>query len=46
MSADIEGSDLDIEYLIEAIIPAGETKIVVTETKFQDQLQVKRIWRK
>ncbi|MGA7367747.1 MAG: tRNA-intron lyase [Nitrososphaeraceae archaeon] len=41
MSADIEGSDLDIEYLIEAIIPAGETKIVVTETKFQDQLRSK-----
>jgi len=41
MSADIEGSDLDIPYLIEAIIPAGETKIVVTETKFQDQLRSK-----
>ena len=41
MSADIEGSDLDISYLIEAIIPAGETKILVTETKFQDQLRSK-----
>src|ERR687892_840918 len=41
MSADIEGSDLDISYLIEAIIPAGETKILVTETKFQDQLRTK-----
>jgi tRNA-intron endonuclease len=41
MSADIESSDLDISYLIEAIIPAGETKILVTETKFQDQLRSK-----
>lgn len=41
MSADIEGSDLDISYLIEAIIPAGETKILVTEMKFQDQLRSK-----
>jgi len=41
MSANIEGSDLDISYLIEAIIPAGETKILVTETKFQDQLRSK-----
>ena len=41
MSADIEGSDLDISYLIEAIIPSGETKISVTETKFQDQLRSK-----
>jgi tRNA-intron endonuclease len=41
MSADIEGSDLDISYLIEAIIPAGETKILVSETKFQDQLRSK-----
>ena len=41
MSADNEGSDLDISYLIEAIIPAGETKILVTETKFQDQLRSK-----
>ena len=41
MSADIEGSDLDISFLIEAIIPSGETKISVTETKFQDQLRSK-----
>jgi tRNA-intron endonuclease len=41
MSADIESTDLDISYLIEAIIPAGETKILVTETKFQDQLRSK-----
>lgn len=41
MSADIESSDLDISYLIEAIIPAGETKILITETKFQDQLRSK-----
>ncbi len=41
MSADIESSDLDISYLIEAIIPAGETKVLVTETKFQDQLRSK-----
>lgn len=41
MSADIEGSDLDISYLIEAIIPVGETKILVTETKYQDQLRSK-----
>jgi tRNA-intron endonuclease len=41
MSADIESSDLDISYLIEAIMPAGETKILVTEAKFQDQLRTK-----
>jgi tRNA-intron endonuclease, archaea type len=41
MSADIECSDLDISYLIEVIMPAGETKILVTETKFQDQLRSK-----
>lgn len=41
MSTDIEGSDLDISYIIEAIIPAGKTKILVTETRFQDQLRSK-----
>ena len=41
MSADIEGSDLDISYLIEATMPAGETKIMVNETRCQDQLRSK-----
>ena len=41
MSADIEGSELDVSYLIEATMPAGETKIIVNETKFQDQLRSK-----
>jgi tRNA-intron endonuclease, archaea type len=41
MSADIEGSDLDISYLIEAAMPAGETKIMVNETRCQDQLRSK-----
>ena len=41
MSADIEGSELDVSYLIEASMPAGETKIIVNETKFQDQLRSK-----
>lgn len=41
MSADIEASDLDISYLIEAVFPAGETRVLVTETKFQDQLKSK-----
>ena len=38
MSADIEASDLDLSYLIEAVFPAGETRVSVPETKFQDQL--------
>ena len=41
MSADIEGSDLDISYLIEATMPAGETKIMVNETRCQNQLRSK-----
>ena len=41
MTADIEGSDLDISYLIEATMPAGETKIMVNETRCQDQLRSK-----
>ena len=41
MSADIEGSDLDISFLIEATMPAGETKIMVNETRCQDQLRSK-----
>ena len=41
MSADIEGSDLDISYLIEATMPAGETKIMVNETRCQVQLRSK-----
>jgi tRNA-intron endonuclease, archaea type len=41
MSDDMESADLDISYLIEAVMPAGKTKILVTETKFQDQLRSK-----
>lgn len=41
MSADIEESDLDLSYLIEAVFPAGETRVLVPETKFQDQLKSK-----
>ena len=40
-AADIEDSELDITYLIEAIMSARGTKILVTETKFQDQLRSK-----
>src|SRR5687767_10048380 len=40
MSADIEGSELDVSYLIEATM-SGETKIIVNEIKFQDQLRSK-----
>jgi tRNA-intron endonuclease len=41
MSADIEASDLDLSYLIEAVFPAGETRVLVPETKFQDHLKSK-----
>lgn len=41
MPPEIDGSDFDSAYSIEAFLPTGEMRILVNETKFQDQLRSK-----
>lgn len=41
MPPEIDGADFDSAYSIEAFMSTGEMRILVTETKFQDQLRSK-----
>lgn len=41
MPPEVDVADFDTPYSIEAIIPVGQTRILVNEAKFQDQLRSK-----